>query len=165
MGMHRTSTSLIARKLHQSDIHMGSQFIKTDELNPKGYYEDIEFVNLNKYLLKLAGGDWYNIPPEWKILKLANEPRPASLIKKLVQKRVRMYDRWGFKDPRTCLTIRLYLPYLPEHYIYASFRSPKDIAVSLNRCHNVPVDTAFNLAKEYNRRLLKFLEEMNKSWR
>jgi hypothetical protein len=144
---------------------MGSQFIKTDELNPKGYYEDIEFVNLNKYLLKLAGGDWYNIPPEWKILELAKNERPMQLIKELVDRRTKKYDRWGFKDPRTCLTIRLYLPYLPEHYLYASFRSPRDIAASLKRCHGKPLGGSLRLAKEYNKRLLKLLTEMNQSWR
>jgi len=143
---------------------MGDRLIKPDELNPKGYYEDLYFVNLNKYLLALAGGDWLNIPPEWKILKLQNSERPMQLIKNLITKRIHAKTPWGWKDPRTILTIRLFLPFLPEHYFYSSFRNPKDIAISLNKCHQIHISKGFELAKEYNRRLLKFLSEQNQTW-
>lgn len=140
---------------------MGEKFLSGDNLNPKGYFEDLDFLNLNKYLLAVSGGDWRHIPAYEKIMALKNNKRACQLIQGLVSKRTQKYDMWGWKDPRTVLTIELFLPYLPETYIFSSFRNPGSIAGSLARGHNISGNDAYAMAIEYNKRLLAFLQKMN----
>ena len=45
LGMHRSGTSLIASILHLSGISMGKEFLRPDNGNPGGYFEDLEFLN------------------------------------------------------------------------------------------------------------------------
>ena len=47
LGMHRSGTSLIAGVLHEMGVNMGSNLMKADEYNPKGYFEDIEIYKFN----------------------------------------------------------------------------------------------------------------------
>jgi len=65
---------------------------------------------------------------------------------------------WGWKDPRTTLTIEAYLPYLIKPHFYACFRDPKDVAKSLEIRNNFPISKGIELAKIYNKRLFEFLK-------
>ena len=67
LGMHRSATSLIAKGLFKTKVHIGSNVLSPDGNNPHGYWEDTHWLNLNKEILELAGGDWYIIPEEEKI--------------------------------------------------------------------------------------------------
>jgi len=165
LGMHRTATSLIAGGLQKSGIFMGKDILRADSGNRLGYYEDTEFINLNKYILGKLGGDWSHPPSEQKILKLAKDKNTIGHIRKLINERNKDHKLWGWKDPRTVLTIRLYLPYLPEHFFFVSFRDPKDIAGSLSRRDSGSVGKQnLKLAHEYNRRLMSFLNDINTKW-
>ena len=164
LGMHRSATSLVAKGLHKAGVFMGRNFLKADSGNPHGYWEDTEFVNLNKWLLTKAGGDWYNVPPEKKILKLGEDRWVQKQIAELIKSRNMVHKLWGFKDPRTVLTIRLYLPYLPEHFFYVAFRKPEDCAGSMSRRDGTVGQNNLMVVREYNRRLLNFLQEQNLKW-
>jgi len=50
MGPYRTGTSCVAGILHHLGVHWGSQVGPGDELNPKGYFEDLKFANLVRTL-------------------------------------------------------------------------------------------------------------------
>jgi hypothetical protein len=159
--MHRSATSLVTKGLFKAKVHIGSNVLSPDSGNPHGYWEDTHWLNLNKHILALAGGDWYNIPHEADILKVGERADIKGEIKRLVKEREK-YPLWGFKDPRTTLTIRVYMPYLVNPHFIVCFRSPTEIAKSLYRRNPQIGDMAHHLklAKEYNRRLLAFLQEM-----
>src|SRR3972149_1538089 len=67
LGMHRSGTSLIASILHLSGISMGKEFLRPDNGNPGGYFEDLEFLNLNKTILTQAEGTWRKPPSKERI--------------------------------------------------------------------------------------------------
>lgn len=161
LGMHRSATSLISKGLFLSGVSMGDEMLGTHESNPWGHFEDIEFIALNDAILRAAGGSWDNPPPEEAILNQAR--RYDSSIKALVRANDGNVDPdypiWGWKDPRTTLTIRLYIKHLMNPHFIACFRNPYDVAKSLNRRDGKPISEGVELAKEYNRRLLSFLEE------
>ena len=155
LGMHKSATSLIAGGLNNFGVNMGEKLMGGDEWNKIGYFEDMEFFRLNEEILKAAGGSWYEPPSERKILALKKEFGPK--IKKLVEKKSGL---WGWKDPRTTLTIKLYLPYLKNPHFICCFRDPKEVARSLSKTQGISTEKALKLAGIYNKRLLKFLKEV-----
>ncbi|HEX9941494.1 MAG TPA: hypothetical protein VGG03_05740 [Thermoanaerobaculia bacterium] len=49
-GMHRSGTSLVASILAAFGISMGEQRI-ADQNNPRGYFEDLDFLALDRHML------------------------------------------------------------------------------------------------------------------
>lgn len=162
LGMHRSATSLIAKGLHLAGVNMGTNMLPPDSGNPHGYWEDLDFLNLNKMILRLAGGNWYNVPDEQKILEVGERADVRGQIKELIEKRYAENDLWGFKDPRTTLTIKVIQPFLKEHFFYVAFRNPVEVAHSLLKRNLGDMAAHVQVAKEYNRRLFEFL--MTHSW-
>lgn len=64
---------------------------------------------------------------------------------------------WGFKDPRTVLTIDLYLPHLPNPQFITCYRGPMEIAKSLNKRDGMSIEKGMNISKIYNERLSEFI--------
>src|SRR3972149_6783295 len=86
LGMHRSGTSLIASILHLSGISMGKEFLRPDNGNPGGYFEDLEFLNLNKTVLTQAEGTWRK-PPSKERISISGS-KNKKYIKELVFKRM-----------------------------------------------------------------------------
>jgi len=159
LGMHRSATSLAAKGLARSGIHMGDSLLGVAPSNPYGHWEDVDFVRLNDRLLKAAGGSWNHPPPEEQILSLKDEKGWDGEIERLVRRK-RREPFWGWKDPRTVLTIRLYLSYLEGPHFIACFREPEEVAKSLaRREREMTKGQCLSLAEIYNERLLRFLSE------
>jgi hypothetical protein len=157
LGMHRSMTSLVAKGLvHSGDCHMGKELLGAGHGNSKGHFENINFIYLNDFILNRAGGSWDNPPPEYDILKAGEE------LSQEIERLVRGSERnpvWGWKDPRTTLTIRCYMPYLVNPVFITCFRDPKKVAKSLMIRDGSNYNQNLALAKEYNKRLLRFLTE------
>src|SRR5438132_1462972 len=102
LGMHRSATSLVAKGL-TSIVHMGDEMLGSGQFNPEGHFENMHFLTMNERILTAAGGDWKHPPPEEAILGL--KKRFAEEIDRLVQQESRGRALWGWKDPRTTLTI------------------------------------------------------------
>jgi len=158
LGMHRSGTSLIAKAL-ENEIHMGDDFLAGNIFNPKGYFENKEFVQLNDRILGAAGGSWENPPSEKSILSVGF--RYQNEIKSIINKHSN-HDMWGWKDPRTTLTIKLYLPYLSNPHFIACFRDPREVVKSLANRGDLNELEATLLVEEYNSRLLNFLTDAYK---
>ena len=159
--MHRSATSLAAMGLHNSSVSMGTYFLAKDSGNIHGYFEDMSFLNLNKSILLDAGGRWDKPPSRQKIIGLA--PKYGPIIKELVAEKKK--PLWGWKDPRTTLTIELFIPYIENPHFIVCFRDTMEVAKSLQRRNGFPINQGLSLAKVYNRRLLEFLikwTEINK---
>ncbi len=167
LGMHRSATSLIAKGLHESGVYMGGNNMQQpDSANPAGYFEDLDFQFLNKDILARAGGSWLKPPLEKKILRVGRRADIEGRIKQLVKRRYSQHNLWGFKDPRTILTIKAIRPYLKSHSFVVAFRDPVQVANSLyarNQQHGT-IDAHIKLAHEYNKRLLSFLAKINANW-
>lgn len=158
LGMHRSATSLIAKGLN-NEVFMGSDLISGLKDNPQGHFESRKIVLLNDRILKSAGGSWDNPPPEEAI---AAQTGFETLVERTLanhkhQAERRGYKVMGWKDPRSVLTIRLFLPFIENPHFVAVFRDPIEVARSLRRRNKFPIEKGMELARVYNDRILKFI--------
>lgn len=154
LGMHRSCTSLIAKGLHETDCFMGANLLGAGNGNENGHYEDEKFIKLNDLILENAGGSWDNPPPEEDIINVGRKDSDS------IRKFVRMFERypvWGWKDPRTTLTIRCFEPHLKNPVYVPCFRNPVEAALSLCKRDGTSYKKNVALVYEYNKRLLNFL--------
>ena len=174
LGMHRSGTSLLAKALHTFDnnpkVSMGEIMLEDTlaeediELaagsNSQGHFEDDEFMKLNDKILEAAGGIWFSPPPRENILSVSAQFEDE--IKALINKR--SSPIWGWKDPRSCLTIDLFHPHITNPHYICMFRGLEDVANSLVKRDAETIgmhkEYAVALAKEYNRRILQFISEI-----
>jgi hypothetical protein len=155
LGMHRSGTSMVGGVLARLGVNMGEQF-REDRLssNPLGFYEDADFLNLNIKILREAGGSWEN-PPGLENILLQKSKFEVD-IEKLIKDKPHL---WGWKDPRTSLTIRLYLPYLHNVYFIVCHRSPEEVANSLYKRSRMSFDKSMQLYEIYEREIEKFFKD------
>ena len=160
LGMGRSGTSFLAKALKDQGVNIGNNFWGRE--NPNGGFEDWDFVKLNRDIITEAGGAWgIGAIPVSEELILSQKDKFKKRIIDIIQKK--KSDKWGWKDPKTTLTIRLFMPHILEvdddPFIYACFRRPEKVAYSLFRRSGNEYDKTrgIKVAKEYNRRLLKFL--------
>ncbi len=113
----RAGSSAVARILHTKlSVSMGKNFRKPDEENPKGFYEDLDFRNINEAFMR--GTLTY---PEF-------DTRLENLIK---QKK----SDWGIKDPRLSELWGLYLKHLPDAKIIITSRNKSAVIDSCVKCY------------------------------
>ncbi len=136
-GMHRSGTSMVTRALHDAGLHLiGSdeaELISAAEDNPEGFWENRAIVACNDELLEATGGAWDH-PPDVPPLA-ADDPRVAHLVgaAEAALDGLRVHERWGFKDPRVCLTAPFWLDLEPELRFVICLRHPIEVALSLKR--------------------------------
>lgn len=141
VGMHRSGTTLLSQMLDMSGQYSGW---KKDENN-----ESLFFIALNEWILAQSGASWDNPAPADNLLK--NDPLVEG-----ISKQVRSYigspysllfsgkralsgeglskgfrSIWGWKDPRTTVTLPLWLKLYPEAKILNVRRHGVDVASSL----------------------------------
>ena len=153
LGMHRSGTSMIGGVLARLGVDMGKELVGKSWSNPLGHFEDKEFFNLNNRILEAAGGAWDSPPSEKAIL--AQAPNFREEIERLIRRRQALH-LWGWKDPRTSLTIRLYMPYLSNPYFLICHRDLEAIAESLKRRDKMDIKAAKRLAEIYEQRIEQF---------
>jgi hypothetical protein len=148
LGMHRSGTSCLAGCLQAAGLKSGD--VNTQAMhNKKGNRENLAVMHLNDEVLASNGGSWRHPPANvvWTEAQLAKGGQAARAIA--------AQGLWGFKDPRTLLTLDGWLTILGKVEIAASFRHPLSVAQSLNRRDpSVSIDEGLELWRVYNERLL-----------
>ena len=164
LGMHCSATSLVSEGLSRCTVDMGcGPGSNNNGFNPWGVWEDMRIRLLNDDILDRAGGAWDNPPHENKILAAGKivEPYIKELLKLRRNEAIKnKKNLWGWKDPRTILTIRCFLPFLENPNFFSCLREPMEVAKSLNRRNQFPIEKGLELVNEYNRRMMKFLQEL-----
>lgn len=128
LGFHRSGTSALAGALHKAGIYMGSDLIGVNRFNLKGHFEDRDFVDLNGRILTAIGYGWQDLPQVFPTQFVRN--RFSGEIKKLLAKK-NQRSLWGWKDPRTCITLPAYLSYLKKYKLIWIKRDRKQSVESL----------------------------------
>ncbi|MBD3268498.1 hypothetical protein GF373_17660 [bacterium] len=126
--MHRSGTSLIAHLLHELGISMGTRFRESDRSNPTGYWEDLDWRDLNEKILREANGRWWRIPSRSDLMDAVENHRDE--ITALVANRV---EPWGFKDPRFTLLAEFYQDSFEDAKYIVVDRPRDDVVGSLMR--------------------------------
>jgi len=159
LGMHRSGTSMLSGMLDRLGIDMGDDVVGRQESNPLGHFEDGDLLSLNELILSMAGGSWDNPPPAALIQNQAAN-LDEMIQRVILNKRLANQDRsWGWKEPRTSLTINLYLPYLRNPYFIWSQRDPASIANSLWVRNQMPDHKAIKLTEYYQQQIIDFLRD------
>lgn len=141
---------------------MGEAFRKPDRHNNTGYYEDLDWRNLNKMIINRAGGTWYNPPNPEDVDDAVKYYKPR--IETLVELR-NENTLWGFKDPRTIFTIHALEQYLPDDVRYVRVsRNTLDVVQSLSTRASIRgykrSDTHwYSLIRRYNDQLMMFIRD------
>jgi hypothetical protein len=150
IGVHRSGTSMVARLLSECGIDFGKRtdLEARDSFNPEGYWEDPRFVAVNERLLAASGGDWDFPAP----LSLVDSDAEKARAAKLVEPRGRP---WGWKDPRTSLTLPFWRELLPDLRAVICVRNPLEVAGSLRQRNGHSQTYGLNLWLTYNQRLLE----------
>jgi hypothetical protein len=151
LGMHRSGTSLLSSILQILGVNMGEDLIGAEIGNPYGHFEDRDFVIINKKIIREAGGKDFFPPSINDILEL--KENFEKQIKNLVSNRKGI---WGWKDPRTSLTIPLYMPYLDNPWFIHCIRNEEEVASSLNKRNNLTLEDGKNAKNIYDESIYDF---------
>jgi glycosyltransferase involved in cell wall biosynthesis len=164
-GMHRSGTSLAASWLSALGVDMGQELLPADKGNPRGYFEDIGFLEFQRRLLSQCclpndGGhpDW-----GWTESEQLNRETLKDFIptaRGLVASRAAGRGLWGWKDPRTTLLLDFWDTLLDGAYYIFVYRFPWDVADGMQRL-GAPVflrnpEYAFRIWTFYNRHIRDF---------
>lgn len=137
IGMHRSGTSLVARLLHESGIHMGAERDHNEESMP--------FLSENQQMFAKENFSWLEpgevdiIPDHSALSMYVNhfriDPNDYSWGGK--PRKLLMYYghnvKWGFKDPRSSFTLKSWLHLFPKAKVIHVVRHPGSVADSLMR--------------------------------
>ena len=102
LGMHRSGTSAITRGLEVLGVKLGDNLYPAAIDNPKGFWEDTDFLGINEELLAHLD---YSVDRlgliDWQMPSTAIVESLELKAEKLVSERCKKNALWGFKDPRT----------------------------------------------------------------
>jgi hypothetical protein len=156
VGMHRSGTSMVAKLLQQAGLNLGDEadLMPPAEENPEGFYEHLEFVRLNNEVLNVAGAGW-DCPPaagfNWHDDALDSFRERARSLASQLEERL----PWGWKDPRTSLTLPFWRGALGPLQIVAVVRNPLEVVISLNRRNGFSFALGLTLWQIYAERILE----------
>ncbi|WP_242311830.1 sulfotransferase family protein [Bacillus cereus group sp. BfR-BA-01331] len=160
LSLHRSGSSAVAGTLHFLGVDMGSDLLKASSTNPKGYFENIRFVNLNDIILQVFNATW-KTPPSREIM--SSKKNEISINSNLLNKDIKPI--WGLKDPRLILTLDIWKSYLETiadiTYVFVS-RPIEECAASLVDRDDMNLDTATKILKVYLMNLKYYREHLEK---
>ena len=168
-GMHRAGTSLVANLLARCGLYLGEadKLLPPSPDNTDGYWEHRSFVDLNDEILLTLGSSWDlpspTVPEGWPYEERFNQLRVRAEI--LLEKFVG-HEPWGWKDPRTSLTmpfwLSLYGILIPfwsgqgqKLKVVICLRDPLEVFRSLRDRTFTPSSGGLNLWRIYNERVLE----------
>lgn len=155
LGMHRSGTSMVAGILFHLGVFMGYRLLGPSPSNELGHFEDVDFVTVNRAILDEAGGTWDTVPSQDAITSVAGY---ADRIRFMVEARDVMFPLWGWKDPRTVVTIGHYEQHLTNPLYIAVFRGRDAVVKSLVTRDGRSAENAGMLYDTYADRLATFLD-------
>lgn len=160
VGMHRSGTSLTASLLQSAGLDIGSDLVGPHESNPKGHFENVDFLELHRKFLRSQGihEDGWTLQQNIEV-----EPLYVREAKKLVAKNDPGFP-WGWKEPRTTLFLEFWGNLLPYANFLMVYRSPWDVMDSLyRRGTDISLQRQPDLAAKiwlyYNQRILNFYNQ------
>ncbi|MFP4585734.1 MAG: sulfotransferase family protein, partial [Desulfococcaceae bacterium] len=121
--------------LNLCGLYLGddSEMLGSMPSNPKGHWENVPLMNINRELLLAFGGAW-DFPPDmvfgWEKRKMVEGVRRKALE---YTKKFEGREPWGWKDPRNSLTVPFWRSCFPDLKVLICVRNPLDVARSLRR--------------------------------
>lgn len=161
LGMHRSGTSILSAALECLGVGFGSHLLGPREDNPKGFWEDEEFVDLNERLYELGGSFSSALGFDSETVR-KNPAYPAlhERMKDLLRARLDKDPLFGLKDPRMPRLMELWGAVLDELGVDVALvlpsRNPLSVAASLAKRDEFPVSKSLLLWYEHMARGLLY---------
>ena len=163
LGMHRSGTSILGGLMNKMGLNTGGPLIQPGQDNEKGFFERIDVVLQNDYIMAQQQISYgfrchaYNplqgirdivLKTQDATQKFFNEGKRALAFLNNEQN-----FPWMLKDPRLCVTFRTWFPFLKFiPAIVFTYRHPMDVAVSLNkRYEHYQIGKGLRMWYVYNR--------------
>ncbi|HAT12647.1 MAG TPA: glycosyl transferase family 1, partial [Microcoleaceae bacterium UBA11344] len=159
-GMHRSGTSLTASLFQKVGVDIGNKLVGPADGNVKGHFENVDFVEFHKSVLRSQGIDELGCTCE-KTIPVAAEF--VEIAKSAIARNQKTDKHWGWKDPRTALFGNFWLTLLPQANLICVYRSPWEVVDSLYRrgtdvsLLNNP-EMAVKMWIHYNQKVLELYE-------
>jgi hypothetical protein len=155
-GMHRSGTSLVGQILHHCGLYLGPYDLLAAPAadNRDGYWEHPDVRQLNDDILSHFGGGWDvapSLPAGWEKLPELEPLRRRALTL------IRQFDGWrywGWKDPRSALTMPFWRQLIPGLKVVICVRNPLEVARSLSQRGMSSLAFGLRLWHTYYERLL-----------
>ena len=178
LGMHRSGTSVTARLLNLAGLDLGpdAELMPAAADNIKGFWEHRGFVRINDLILRKVDGHPFRVPV------LANGWERNPSLDELRERAISVIEHnfagatcWGWKDPRTCLTLAFWQQLIgPMRYVLC-FRHPAEVTLSLRERDKLSLARGLRLWLQYSlnairstrglERLLVFYEDIVADWK
>lgn len=155
VGMHRSGTSMVAKLLGQAGLYLGPDdaLMPPASENPEGFFEHLDFVSLNDEVLNEAGAGWDCPPPattDWSDAAFdRHRERARALATPLAAQ-----GPWGWKDPRSSLTLPFWESALGPLRTVLVVRNPLEVVTSLHRRNGFSIALSLTLWQIYAERVL-----------
>ena len=151
LGMHRSGTSVIARGLQVMGVALGDRLMPAHrEVNPKGFWEDLDFNALDIEMMDALGSEWHYLSPvSRQDVEILRRKGFYARAVELLRAKVGNSPVFGIKDPR----ITRLLPFWKEvldhsgldvRYVL-SLRNPMSVAKSLAKRDGLDFDKSYLL--------------------
>ena len=157
-GMHRSGTSLVARLLERGGMYVGGSWVDRN-------HESIYFKRAN---MKITGEGYYKLHDYgWAAPKTDDffrarqgyAERAATGIASFFAERAGQ-DVWGWKDPRNCLTLPMWLAVYPSARVLHVVRDGRAVALSLTDRDGLHPAFALALWAQYLTRAERAMEAL-----
>ncbi|MFT4036877.1 MAG: hypothetical protein QM692_01755 [Thermomicrobiales bacterium] len=155
VGMHRSGTSMVAKLLAERGLYLGPEheLMPPAPQNPEGFFEHLAFVQLNDEILNEAGAGWDCPPPEstnWGGSGFSGHLEQARTLAAPLAAE----GPWGWKDPRTSLTLPFWRAALGPLRTVLVVRNPLEVITSLHRRNGFSLALSLTLWQIYAERVL-----------
>jgi hypothetical protein len=142
LGMHRSGTSAITSLLEPIGVHLGALDDLRDDAagDPHGYWEHRGLKAVSEDLLHRLGADWHRPPivgDGWH--KAASLDDLRAHARRVIAAHAGDHPLWGWKDPRTSITLPFWKPLLPGARYVVCLRHPLEAARSLETRDALPL--------------------------
>ena len=166
LGMHRSGTSVVGGLMSKMGLQTGGPLIHAAFDNKKGFFERIDVVLQNDASMT-AQGVWYStntykFDAQRGIKDILDTPKDGKHFAEGSRglkflNDVKSYP-WMLKDPRLCITLRMWLPllnFVPA--ILFTYRHPMDVALSMNKreTEHFTVQRGLKIWYIYNKRAVQ----------
>ena len=160
-GMHRSGTSLTASLLQRLGVNIGQRLVGANYGNVKGHFENVDFVEFHKGILRDHNIDELGCTFQSNISLNSQQIEQAE---SLIQNNQDSQHPWGWKDPRTTLFLNFWQEMLPPAHFIFVYRSPWEVVDSLYRRSTdltliKSPELAVKMWMYYNKNVLDFYQE------
>src|SRR3712207_2640746 len=114
-------------------------------------------MKLNEEILSRFGGNWHDppaFPSGWEHAVEFEDLRYRARV--LIEEDFAAAKVWGWKDPRTCLTLPFWRQILPPMQYVICLRNPLDVARSLERRNGFSLEKGIYLWLVYIESALRY---------